>query len=214
MTPAEIISEARKLVNDSRSSQRYSDADMLGFVNQTLKRTATFRPDLFVEYGEISTTPNTVLQSLPQDSMRLVEIYQVKNGNALTEVSRETLDQGYPNWVSDPPGVPYNFMRHTRSASKYFLYPRPIPGVVLLGEYAKAPVNYELDEDITVLSDAYFPALVDGVVFLASSIDDEHVNSGRAKLFLDSFVQSLGTSLQARELTDTETAGLSREGVI
>jgi len=214
MTPAEIISEVRRLVGDSRAPQRYSDAELLGFVNQTLKRMAVLRPDLFAHYGEITTTANTALQSLPTDALRLIEIYQVKNGNTVTEVNRETMDQGYPNWVSDPPGTPYNYMRHVRNANKYFLYPRPIPGVVLLGEYAKVPTDYTLAEEITVLPEAYFPSVVDGAVFLASSIDDEHVNSGRAKLFLDSFTQSLGTSLQAREITDTEMAGMPRGGVV
>jgi hypothetical protein len=50
---------------------------------------------------------------------------------------------------------------------------------------------------------------VDGVVFLASSVDDEHVNSGRAKMFLDSFTQQLGVSLQNRALNDSKIAGLT-----
>jgi hypothetical protein len=214
MTPAEIIVEVRKLVNDSRVPFRYSDIDMLGFVNQTLKRMVVLRPDLFVEYGEIPTVANSPLQALPGDSMRLVELYQVKDGNTLTEVNRETMDQGYPNWVSDPAGVPYNFMRHVRNPNRYFLYPRPIPGVILLGEYVKVPIDYNFDSEIAILPDAYFSAVVDGTVFLASSVDDEHVNSGRAKAFLDSFTQNLGTSLQARELIDSETAALPAKGVI
>ena len=51
-------------------------------------------------------------------------------------------------------------------------------------------------------------------MFLAESIDDEHVQSGRAKLFYDSFVQQLGTSLQSRKVTDTKSAGLDRGEVI
>jgi hypothetical protein len=64
------------------------------------------------------------------------------------------------------------------------------------------------------ISDVYFPALVDGVVFLAESIDDEHVQSGRAKLFYDSFVQQLGAGLQSRKVTDTKNAGMDKGEVI
>lgn len=214
MTPSEVISQVRRLMQDTSTNQRYTDAVLLGFVNQTIKRMVLLRPDLFAEYGEIPTTANAPLQSLPSDSVRLIEIYQVKGGNALTEVNRETLDQGYPNWVSDPPGTPYNFMRHVRNANKYFLYPRPTSGIVLLGEYAKVPDDYALDADITALPDAYLPTLVDGTVFLASSIDDQHVNSGRAKLFLDSFTTALGSGVSNRPLTDTETAGEARGDVV
>ena len=36
------------------------------------------------------------------------------------------------------------------------------------------------------LPDSYLPVLVDGMTWLAESIDDEHVNSQRAKMFMDS----------------------------
>ena len=60
---------------------------------------------------------------------------------------------------------------------------------------------------------AYMPSLIDGVVYLTQSIDDEHVSSGRAKLFLDSFGQWLSTSLQSRQITDDDSAGLDPKKV-
>ena len=107
-----------------------------------------------------------------------------------------------------------NFMRHVRNPNRFFVYPAPAAGVVLIGEYAQTPPDYTLDQEITFPTDAYFPATVDGVVFLAESIDNEHVNSGRAKLFQDSFIQGLGVSLQSRTITDTEAGGQDPKQVI
>lgn len=208
MTPAQIVAEARRIINDTRSPLRYSDADMLGFTNQILKRAAMYRPDLFLYMGDVATTPGTTVQRMPADSLRLVEILGVKDGNTVTEVNRETLDQTYPGWRAAPAGVPVNFMRHTRNPNVYFLYPRPSAGVVLLAEYSKTPRDYALADLVDAPNDAYFPALVDGVVYLAESVDDEHVNSGRAKMFFDTFTQGLGVALQSREVTDTEHAGM------
>lgn len=213
MTPAEIITEARKFINDVSAPQRFSNTDMLGFVNQTLKRTAMFRPDLFLVLGDVATTPNTTVQTMPADSIRLVDIFGVKNGNAITEVDRETFDQTYPGWRNETAGTPVNFMRHVRNPNTYFLYPRPTSGIILLAEYAKVPTDYGLNDPIGAPIDAYFPTLVDGVVYLAESIDDEHVNSGRAKLFFDTFTQGLGLSLQSRDITDSEDAGLDPKKV-
>lgn len=213
MTPGEIITEVRALIQDTRAPQRYSDAFLLGFVNQTLKRMVMLRPDLFALIGDISTTANTVLQSLPADSMRLIEVFQVKDGSAVTEVSRDMLDQMAPTWVSDPAGTPVNFMRHVRNPNVYFLYPAPTAGVILTAEYAKVPTDYALGDTITAPIDAYFPTLVDGTVYLAESIDDEHVNSGRAKLFFESFTQGMGLSLGSRELTDNDDAGLDPRSI-
>lgn len=209
MTPTDIIVECRRLLNDTLTPYRYSDAMLLGYVNQIFKRTAVLRPDLFGETGDIAVAANTTLQSLPADAHRLIDIFQVKDGDTVTEVDRETMSRNYPSWMSDAAGTPVNFMRHVRNPTKFFLYPKPVAGTVLVGEYAKAPADYTINQSILQPPSSFFGALVDGVVFLASSVDDEHVNSGRAKMFLDSFTQQLGVSLQNRALNDSKIAGLT-----
>lgn len=209
MTPADIIVECRRLLNDTLVPYRYSDAMLLGYVNQTLKRTAVLRPDLFGETGDIAMVANSALQSLPADAHRLIDIFQVKNGDTVTEVDRETMSRNHPSWMADTAGTPVNFMRHVRNPTKFFVYPRPVAGTILVGEYARTPSDYTINQTIDQPPTSFFGALIDGVLFLASSVDDEHVSSGRAKLFLDSFTQQLGVSLQNRALNDTKQAGLS-----
>jgi hypothetical protein len=214
MTPNEAITEVRRLIQDTKTPYRYSDTVLLGFVNQTLKKMVVLRPDLFAVIGDFATVASTVLQSCPTDSVRLMQIFQVKNGDAVTEVSKETLDRMYPNWVNEAAGVPVNFMRHVRNPNKFFVYPRPTAGVVLVGEYAQSPAAYALNDTIALLPDAYLTSVVEGTIYLAESIDNEHVNSGRAKLFQDAFTQGLGVGLQARVVTDTEEGGLDPRQVI
>lgn len=214
MTPSEVITEVRRLIQDTRSPYRYTDDVLLGFVNQTLKRMVMLRPDLFAQVGDIPTTANTAVQSLPADAVRLIEIFQVKDGNAVFEVSRGMLNRSSPNWLNVTAGAPVNYMRHVRNPTRFFLYPRPVAGVQLLAEYAAAPPVYGQFDEIEHPQDTYFPVLVDGVVFMAESIDNEHVNSGRAKMFQDSFAQLLGVSLQSRVVTDIESAGLEAEQVV
>lgn len=214
MTPNEVIAEVRRIIQDTRDPYRYSDAVLLGFVNQTLKRMVMLRPDLFAVIGDFVTATGTALQSCPADSTRLIEIFQVKGGNAVTEVNRSTLDRTVPEWLNETPGQPVNFMRHVRNPNRFFVYPAPAASVVLVGEYAQTPPDYTIDQEITFPTDTYFPAVIDGTVFLAESIDNEHVNSGRAKLFQDAFVQALGVSLQSRTITDTPAAGLNPKEVI
>lgn len=214
MTPNEVITEVRRLIQDTKAPFRYSDAVMLGFVNQTFKKMVVLRPDLFAVIGDFATTPGSVLQDCPADSTRLIEVFQVKGGSAITEVTRRVLDQTSPTWVSDAPGAPVNFMRHVRNPNRFFVYPAPVAGTVLVGEYAQTPPAYTLNQDVTFPTDAYFPVVVDGTVFLAESIDNEHVNSNRAKLFQDAFVQALGVGLQSRTVTDTDEGGQDPRQVI
>jgi hypothetical protein len=214
MKPSEVITEVRWLIQDTKAPYRYSDTMLLGFVNQALKRMVMLRPDLFAVVADFDTTAGTVLQSCPADSVRLINIFQVKGGNAITEVNRQILDCTVPNWQNEEAGQPINFMRHVHNPNKFFVYPRPVAGVVLVGEYVQMPPNYTLNAEIINLPNAYFPVVVDGTVFLAESIDNEHVHSGRAKLFHDAFMQGLGISLQSRVVTDTPSAGLNPKEVV
>ena len=214
MTPSEVITQVRSIIQDTRSPYRYSDTVLLGFVNQALKRMALLRPDLFSMITDIPLKPNSVVQSMPDDSIRLVEIFQVKDGNAVTEVSRDMFDQSYPGWANETAGTPVNFMRHIRNPNKFFVYPRPSTCATLVGEYIQSPPSYNLEEEIRLLPDSYLPVLVDGTVYLAESIDNEHVNTGRAKLYQDMFINALGVGLQSRAVTDTEESGLGPDQVI
>jgi hypothetical protein len=204
VTPADVLVEARKLLQDVQAPQRYSDADLLGYVNQTVRRMVLLRPDLFASLVTIPTTPNVVEQLLPADAVRLVEIFRVVGGKAIEEVDRDLFNRAYPDWATDPAGLPTKYVRHARNPRLFFLYPRPSVGVQLVAEYVSTPPTYALTDTISVLPEAYFGPLLDGVMYLASSIDDEHVSNRRAELFLNSFKELLGLSLRSRVVTDTE----------
>lgn len=214
MTPAQVIAEVRQLVQDTLAPYRYSDSVLLGFVNQALKRMAILRPDLFSLITNIPTTAGSVVQSCPSDSVRLVEIFQVVGGNSMTEVSRDTLDQSYPGWTQEPAGTPVNYVRHVRNPNRFFLYPPPVSGTQLVAEYVQSPPTYTLNQTIAILPDSFLTTVVDGTVYLTESVDNEHVDSGRAKLFYDSFVQALGVNAQSRVITDTEEGGLDPRQVV
>ncbi len=208
MTPTDVITEVRKLIQDTATPYRYSDTSLLGYVNQALKRIAMIRPDLFAYIGEMSTTADVTFQTCPTDSVRLIEIFQVKDGNAVTEVSRETLDQSNPGWPAVASGTPVNYMRPPRNPNRYFLYPRPSSGATLIAESVQSPPAYTILQAIGLLPDSYLPLVVDGTVFLAESEDNEHVNSGRADRFLELFTGQMATSQRQRLLTDQEHAAI------
>jgi len=210
----DVITETRRILQDIDTPQRYSDEVLLGFANQALKRIAVLRPDLFAYVGEVTCTTGAVLQDAPSDSIRIIEVYSVVSGNGVIEVNRETLDQALPTWMNDTAAAATNWMRHVRNPNKFFIYPKAPSGQKLVVEYTQAPPTYDATTTVALLSDAYFPVVLDATVFLAESIDNEHVNSNRAKLFQESFTQALGVGAQSRPITDTENSGMKDEEVI
>jgi len=197
------------MLQDETETYRFSDVFLIGLVNQSLKRIATLRPDLFAVTAAVSCVENEVRQSAPSDSMRVIEVFSVTGGSGLVEVNREVLDRTAPTWTTDTAGAATNWMRHVRNPNAFFIYPKAPSGQSIDVEYAQSPPALTaLADTITVLPDGYLPSVIDGVMFLAESIDNEHITSGRAKLFQDSFVKGLGDSAQSRSLTDPETAAL------
>lgn len=214
MILSDVLTEVRRIIQDTNTPYRYSDDVLLGFANQALKRIAVLRPDLFAFIGDITCDDGETVQSAPSDSIRLIEIYRVKNGDGIIETNREALDQAYPTWMNDAAGPTVNFMRHTRNPNKFFIYPKAPANQILIGEYAKTPQDYDLTTPIELLPDAYEPVVIDATVFIAESVDNEHVNSNRAQLFQQSFTQALGVAAQSRSITDTERGGLNEEDVV
>lgn len=211
MTPQTVIDRVRLLINDTDSlSYRYSDSDLVLHLNQILQLMLQMRPDLFLTIGELNCAAG-ILQSLGADGHRIAEVFGIKNGSAVTEVNREALDYAFPSWRSATPATPVNWMRHPREATKFFVTPPAEGTEVLIVEYVKVPATYSagsMGATITELSDAYTPIVVSGVTWLTEAIDDEHVNSGRAKIFQEAFVTALGASQQAKTISDSETGGV------
>ncbi len=210
----DVITETRRILQDIDIPQRYSDEVLLGFANQALKRIAVLRPDLFAYVGEVTCTADAVLQTAPSDSIRIIEVYSVVSGNGVIEVNRETLDQALPSWMNDTAAAATNWMRHVRNPNRFFIYPKAPADQKLVIEYTQSPPTYDGTTTVALLSDAYFPVVLDATVFLSESIDNEHVNSNRAKLFQESFTQALGVGAQSRPVTDTEHSGMKPEEVI
>tara|TARA_R100000995_G_C3478776_1_gene122595 strand:+ start:1386 stop:2033 length:648 start_codon:yes stop_codon:yes gene_type:complete len=203
----DIITAVRRIIQDETVTFRYSDAFLLDLCNQGLKRIQLLRPDLFSFVGTVDCVENAVIQSAPSDSLRIIECYSIVGGTGLVEADREVLDQTIPTWVNTTAAAAINWMRHVRNPNKFFIYPKAPANQTLTVEYSQVPPTYAGDATVTLLPDAYIPALVDVVVFLAESIDNEHVTSGRAKMYMDLFMAELGATTASLPVTDTENAG-------
>lgn len=212
-TVQDVVTEVRDAVQDTGGIPRYSDAQITRAVNQVLKRIALLRPDLF-SYVTNFTCAAGAMQTLPVDNFRLLDVFQVASGDNVNEVNRETLDLMSSSWQSGTQGPAQDWMRHIRNPSIFFVYPPSPVGQVLSIEYCRAPGTYTLTSVVPLLSDVYFPCVVDGTVWILESVDNEHVNSGRAKMMMDSFMQMLGVTVQTKAITDNETSGQDPAKVI
>jgi len=217
MTPNDVIADVKRLAQDSgllRSPDTYRDDVLLSFVNQTIKQTSILRPDLFAFTDTaFAVTANQPIQTLPSDSIRLIEVFYVSSagGGAIEEVDRDLLNRTDRDWVTATAGIPIKYTRHSRNPNKFFLYPRPQAGVTLALEYAQSPPTYTGGQTIALLPDAYLPALVNGTVYLVEAINNQSTSTSvrkdpnRAAAFQNVYAEMLGVSLQSNAVLDNET---------
>ena len=207
-TPQEVITEVRRAISDTRAaSYRYDDTHLLGLVNQVLQRIAILRPDLVSVVGTMTCVAGA-LQTAPATSMRLMDVLMSGDGYTVNEVNRETMDLAFSTWQTGTTGPARDWMRHVRSPNRFFVFPPSSADQTLTIEYAESPTPLVLTDTVPHLPDAYFPCVVDGVVWLAESVDNEHVSTGRAKMMQETFHQMLGMSAQNKNVTDFEPSNL------
>ena len=207
-TVADIVQEARELLLDETAPFRYSDAYIVRKTNQVLRRMVIIRPDLFAHVATITTTAGS-LQACPADSVRLMDVTLNGASRAPKEINQEVLDLMFPTWNTTTVGPTTNWMRYPRDPNRFYVYPPSAGGETLTIVYARSTPTYAIGDTVS-LQDAYFPVVLDGVCWLMESLDAEHVESGRAKMFKDAYDGALVGGLAARRITDTEDGGTSK----
>jgi hypothetical protein len=211
-TVADIVADTREAIQDTLVPYRYSDEFIVRKVNQVLRRAAILRPDLFVVVQTITCAAGS-MQAAPTDSIRFMDVLSNTTGGALKEVSQDVLDMMVPTWEGLTPGPSINWMRYPRDPNRFYVYPAATAVDTLTITYARCPSTLVLTDPV-VMQDVYMPVILDGTVWLMESTDAEHVESGSAKMYQDSFVSGLTGGLSSRRITDTGTAGLPPEEVI
>lgn len=203
-TVADVITDTRDAVQDNSAPYRYDDADLTRKFNQIIRRAVIMRPDLFTEITAMSCASGS-LQQCPSDSVRLMDVLTNSAGAAVKQVNQEVIDLLLPDWETLPAGPATNWMRYPRDPNRFYVYPPSPAAANLQIIYCKCPALLAIGDTVP-MQDVYLPVLVDGLCWLVESVDAEHVEAGRAKMFKDSFTEALTVGLQARRITDTDSA--------
>jgi hypothetical protein len=211
-TVADVLADVRDLVQDRDAPYRYDDADLVRKFNQIIRRAVILRPDLFTEVATMSCATGS-LQQCPPDSVRLMDVLTNSAGAAVKQVNQEVIDLMVPDWETLTPGPATNWMRYPRDPNRFYVYPSSPAAANLQIIYAKCPATLT-SASVVPMQDVYMPVLVDGMCWLVEAVDAEHVETGRAKMFKDSFTEALTVGLQARRITDTDSAAGPAEETI
>jgi len=193
MTPSEIIAAARAILNDEDAGgYRYPDADLLGYVNDAIKSCVALRPEWFSTIGDYTCISGQCDQALDfEDAVSLIEVLCHHEGNAILPFDLAAMDAFAPGWRAVAAGPATQWAKFANDPIRFYIYPKAPVAQVIDVRYIRRPASYAMDAPITEIPDIYRPALVDYVVGMAESRDDEHVVSQRAQQFVAQFAARL-----------------------
>lgn len=195
-TPADIIGDARHILNDTDTvSPRQADSELLIWVNDGIREIAMHKPMEFAAVTTVACVAGKCEQTLSfTDSIQLIEVLRVTGGNSLTPFDRQTMDQFRPGWRSDSAGAAQQWSVLKDESLAFLIYP-PAPNLQSVDvRHVRNPATLALTDPITVLPSAYKAALIDYVVYRAELKDDENVVTARSTAMFQAFLTKIGVS--------------------
>ena len=207
-TVQNVADLARSQMNDDAKT-RASDAKLEFWFNAGLGALALLRPDLFTVFGAVTPTPDQCYQDLvvvvDQDALALQNIMAVQGGAVVLECEYRAHVATNPSAFTDASSTPVNWARDpmdadAQSATRFYLFPRPVTGTVLLTQYAKAPA-YKALADVVPLPAAYRPALASYLKYAFEMVDDDYVVNQRAQQELAAFMATVGTGQKTKKVS-------------
>lgn len=198
-----IIDKVSRILMDDMAV-RWSDAELLGWLNTAQKEIATYKPNACTVNGNVSLVAGTK-QALPTTALALIDV--VRNmgagsapGRAITAVSRDALDGALPNWHSATAKTEVkHYIYDVRDPKVFYVCP-PQPAQTaqkVEAVYPVPPTNLTSPTQAIAVDDIYEPRLVDYILYRAySKSDNNPADTGAAASYANAFYSALGAKLQ------------------
>jgi hypothetical protein len=200
-TAADVIAQARVVLNDNNATIGYrkSDAAYIKHLNMALAALSTVRPELFetevpftCSVGPLQRLRNHVP---PIDSLKFRGCDRDTNGHFMTRFEKTILDRYNPTWGMGATSVfPRQWCEHESMVDMFWVFPPTDAGAVIYVRHIAPPDVLVNPLSTFALPNSYLPALVDYVVYVESSTDDESVNSQRAVAFFQQYLAEPGVA--------------------
>ena len=228
-TGQDIVDEVRaQLLDENVSNQRWSDAEMLRYVNAAQRQIVVFLPEAnIIEFRFAPSIANGARQTLPADAVKFIQVrsgFDNENsipGPNMRYVELDAMDAFMPLWqysLGGQPNIPVvedeyefvhyeHYMHDPREPKVFYLYPLPDNNSQdILVIYSQLPPDLGSLASALVLTDEYQNAMIDYVMFRAMFKDGRYgVTDRRSRELWDNFRASLGLKIQMEVRADAKT---------
>lgn len=198
MLASALIAKARIVLQDS-SSTRWTDAELLGWLNDGQREVVLIKRDAFTSSATKALIAGSK-QTTPTDAVSLVDVTRnvsssgVPTGNTVRLIEREFLDSRYPAWhSSSQKAAVIHYVFDQRNPKEFFVYPPNTGAGYVDIVYAKVPPEIASVSGSISLDGIYANGLINYILYRAYSKDAEFApNQQQSIAAYGAFLQSLG----------------------
>lgn len=204
MKVSDVISRVRSILNDADATgYRWTDAELIDSTNDAQRLVALYRPDSCAA-NSVATLVAGSKQAIPTDGFRLLDVIRnigadgITPGRSVRIAERDTLDAYDPYWhTNTKKGEVKNFVFDERNPKTFYVNPPVNVGTKVELLYSKYPTEVVTSGDDLTVTDAYFEAIVNFVLFRCYAKDaDFGANAQLANSYLSLFASTMGVKLQ------------------
>lgn len=193
---ADVIRSTAATLNDE-DHVRWPVAELFDAINQAASATVVLRPSANAVSKNLTLVEGAE-QTLPQDSIQLLDIIANDDGTPVDRTERYLLDAQAPGWRKEKKRSRIrHFTYDDRAPNKFYVYPPAEAGVVVEAMYSEPPPLVTSETDTLALGRVYLPAIINYVLYRAFSKDSEFADGQIAMLHYQSFSQALGIQNQS-----------------
>lgn len=192
---ANIISSIRQAIQDN-PAVKWTDDVLVDYLNEAQMEISRYKPDSNIKNTSMTTVAG-ILQTLPSDAIRLIDVPCNTSGNAIVHVDKKALSMQNPAWPNTVASANAKaFMFNDADPTRFYVFPPSVAGSSLRVVYSARPTTVSINDNISI-SDEYKSSIVHYVCFKAYSEDSISPDTNKAAMFNTLFVNSLQMSDQA-----------------
>jgi hypothetical protein len=209
-----IINKAKTILQDT-TSVRWTDAELLGWLNDGQREVSMRRPDVSTKLISHPLVAGTK-QAIPADGIAVLKVIRNMGTNGLTpgravrHVAMDILDSNVPTWHTDTASsTVVHAVTDMRIPRTFYVYPPAISGTQVELLYAAPPAELASTGSILTVDDAYAGPLVDWVCSRAYDKDQDTTGSAeRSASHRAKFDASVGAKTSVDQVLNAPTSNV------
>jgi hypothetical protein len=189
-TVQSLIEKASTVIQD-RTNIRWSEAELLNWLNEAYQQIVLVRPDANAKTSTLTLVDGSK-QYIPTEGTAFLSVIRNLNGRAVRKVARDILDDQIPDWHAATPSATIEHYVVDADPKVFYVYP-PSAGASIEVVFSSVPTPHTTNIGTIKLDDRYAPAILDYILYRAYQKDADYAaNDQRSASAYQTFLSSLG----------------------